>query len=524
MKLATNASAGAASSSAAAPSWRIRPSTITPTRSASAAASSKSCVTSSVGSRSSASSSASSPRTTPARVGVERRERLVEQQHRRVARERPGQRDPLALAAGEIAGTGAGEVRDPEALEQLVHPRAAAEGDVAADVEVREERVLLEDEPDRPPLGRQVDCRRRCRTRSAAPSVTFPRSGRSSPAIARSTLDFPAPDGPTSASVSRPSSSSSERRKERRGWSRREVERVHEGTSLTARRTAALTTTSSAPIASATSKLDVELLVDRRARAVCVTPWSEPANMIVAPNSPIPRANASAQPAAEAAGRERQGDAEEGRGRARAERAGSAGQRRVDGLERGDRSAQVERARDEAYRHDDGDLGERDLEPEDTRARRRGARSSRTRRSRPMPGDRGRQHERQLDAARARASGRGRSASRAGTPPASRTARMSACAIRLVFRLTRSASRARSSPSCVDEVAGRDAQEDRQHRQREKHDRKQRARRRAGSRRGGSRRGREEARAAEVPPGPPRRGACRDTRSAASEPGETIAA
>ena len=65
MKLATNASAGAASSSAALPSWRIRPSTITPTRSASAAASSKSCVTSSVGSRSSASSSASSLRTTP---------------------------------------------------------------------------------------------------------------------------------------------------------------------------------------------------------------------------------------------------------------------------------------------------------------------------------------------------------------------------------------------------------------------------------------------------------------------------
>ncbi len=93
----------------------------------------------------------------PARVGVERRERLVEQQHRRVARERPRQRDPLALAAGEVAGTGAGEVRDPEALEQLVHSRAAAEGDVAADVEMREERVLLEDEPDGPPLGRQID-------------------------------------------------------------------------------------------------------------------------------------------------------------------------------------------------------------------------------------------------------------------------------------------------------------------------------------------------------------------------------
>ena len=49
------------------------------------------------------------------------------------------------------------KMRDPEALEQLVNPRAAAEGDVAAHVEVREKRVLLEDEPDRAPLRREVD-------------------------------------------------------------------------------------------------------------------------------------------------------------------------------------------------------------------------------------------------------------------------------------------------------------------------------------------------------------------------------
>ena len=47
----------------------------------------------------------------------------------------------------------------PNALEQLVDARVAraAEGDVGAHRHVREERVLLEDEADRAPLGRQVD-------------------------------------------------------------------------------------------------------------------------------------------------------------------------------------------------------------------------------------------------------------------------------------------------------------------------------------------------------------------------------
>ena len=36
-------------------------------------------------------------------LGVEGAERLVEQQHRRLDRQRPGQRHPLPLAAGELA-------------------------------------------------------------------------------------------------------------------------------------------------------------------------------------------------------------------------------------------------------------------------------------------------------------------------------------------------------------------------------------------------------------------------------------
>ena len=54
VKLATNASEGCSTSSEVVPSWRSRPSTITPMRSASAAASWKSWVTSSAGSASSA--------------------------------------------------------------------------------------------------------------------------------------------------------------------------------------------------------------------------------------------------------------------------------------------------------------------------------------------------------------------------------------------------------------------------------------------------------------------------------------
>ena len=62
--------------------------------------------------------------------------------------------------------------------------------------------------------------------------------------------------------------------------------------------------------------------------------------MIVAPNSPSPRANASAAPAPRPAARERQHDAEEDAARPGAERARGGGQRRVDRLERGDRGAE----------------------------------------------------------------------------------------------------------------------------------------------------------------------------------------
>ena len=76
--------------------------------------------------------------------------------------------------------------------------------------------------------------------------------------------------------------------------------------------------------------------------------------MIVAPNSPSPRANESATPGDQPAAREREHDAEERPHRPCAERPRGGDQVRIDRLERGDRLADVERARD---------VGDRDHRP-----------------------------------------------------------------------------------------------------------------------------------------------------------------
>ena len=55
---------------------------------------------------------------------VERRQRLVEHDHRRLGRERPGDRDPLALAAAELVRVAVGRAgRQADQVEQLGDPR-----------------------------------------------------------------------------------------------------------------------------------------------------------------------------------------------------------------------------------------------------------------------------------------------------------------------------------------------------------------------------------------------------------------
>ena len=226
---------------------------MTPTRSASAAASSKSCVTSRVGRSELAEELLQLDADCRARVCVERGQRLVEQEHPRAACERPGEPDPLALSARELGRPGLGKVSDPEAVEKLRAPRLPAVDDVLLDRHVREERVLLEDETDAATLGRHVDAAPRSRTARRPASSIRPRSGgrgrRSRAGLSTSRRPKARPARPSrgrSRALARAGTSEGERRCR--------AERVHRGRSLTVSRMAALRSTSSALIASATSK------------------------------------------------------------------------------------------------------------------------------------------------------------------------------------------------------------------------------------------------------------------------------
>ena len=102
MKLATNASAGAASSSAAAPSCRI-----CPVDDHADAVGERRRVLEVVGDEQGRQPQLGQQlgelgADDRARVRVERRQRLVEQQHRGVAGECPRKRDPLPLTPGEV--------------------------------------------------------------------------------------------------------------------------------------------------------------------------------------------------------------------------------------------------------------------------------------------------------------------------------------------------------------------------------------------------------------------------------------
>ena len=130
--------------------------------------------------------------------------------------------------------------------------------------------------------------------------------------------------------------------------------------------------------------------------SVCVCPRTLPAKMIVAPNSPTPRAKASTQPASSppaASGSPIRQNVRAGPG---AQRARGVGERRVDRLEGADRLADVERRGHEGDREDDRRLGEGQL---DARVAQLGAEqpAGPDRGQQPDAGDGRGQHERQLD-------------------------------------------------------------------------------------------------------------------------------
>ena len=143
----------------------------------------------------------------PPEVGAQRRiearEGLVEKDHLGLGSERAGQRDTLALAAGELVRMAVRLVLQAHELERAQRPvtiaAPAAEGDVALDREVREQRVVLEDHPDPAPLGRDPAAVPRDRSPAHGDA---PDSGRSNPAMRRSSVVFPHPDGPSTANSS----------------------------------------------------------------------------------------------------------------------------------------------------------------------------------------------------------------------------------------------------------------------------------------------------------------------------------
>ena len=263
MKLATKGSTGEATSSPGVPTCRSRPSTITPTRSASAAASSKSCVTRIAGSPSSHEELVELPRTAAFVCASSADKRLVEQQHARARARAPARARRADARRRRCSPARLGEVADPEPLQQLRDRRAArrAEARRSADSQVREQRVLLEDEPD--PTAAPAAGRRRARCRATSRRrARPPRSGRSRPAIAaaRSTCRHPR------ARPARASPAALERQlegvNERRGWEKSMLERAI-GDELDGRSRSHADDDQRGADRERRVEIDVELLVDR---------------------------------------------------------------------------------------------------------------------------------------------------------------------------------------------------------------------------------------------------------------------
>ena len=145
-------------------------------------------------------------------VAVEVAGRLVGQDERRLRDERPGDRDPLLLAAGQLGRLVVEPVAQPEPLERGLRPGgplAARDAlvqqrrrDVVERRRPRQQVVRLEDEPDRPAAEPRPARRRRARRPACRRAGSArPSGGRGSPGCSSSCV-LPEPDGPTIATNS----------------------------------------------------------------------------------------------------------------------------------------------------------------------------------------------------------------------------------------------------------------------------------------------------------------------------------
>ena len=142
-----------------------------------------------------------------AQFRIEVGERLVEQEQPGIAHDRAPDRDPLALAARELARQALQQRHDVEHRGRTAHPAARSrflptfapaqpEGDVLVDVHVRIERVVLEHHGNIAiPRRHVVDHQAIDRDRAA---IDRPRARRSK----RRSAPLPPPEGPTSTANS----------------------------------------------------------------------------------------------------------------------------------------------------------------------------------------------------------------------------------------------------------------------------------------------------------------------------------
>ena len=302
-------------------------------------------------------------------AGVERGERLVEQQQPRLGRERAGERDALGLTAGELAGLRVGVGRRARPARASRRPRARASrlatprlrrpnATFSSAREEREQQVVLEHHADRPALGRHEDVRRRRRRATIAVEPrrarrrvgASPASARSERRLARAVRSEDRDDLVADASSSTSSSSVPTRG--------RAVERVEASSARPPEPAVAQRHEhDDRHREQHEAQRDRGLgLASRAARytasgMVCVRPWMLPANVIVAPNSPSARAHASAAPATSDGARNGSVTRRNVVQRPGAERRGRVLVARVD-------RAQAAFDRDDEERHRDERLGE----------------------------------------------------------------------------------------------------------------------------------------------------------------------
>ena len=150
----------------------------------------------------------------PADQRVERRERLVEEEHLRVHRQRPGQADALLHAAGELVGVGVLVAGEPDQLDRPPGPASCARplpiaadlqpvGDVVQDPAVRQQPEVLEDHGE---LGggaaRAARLSLGLADVLAVEAATSPAVGSISRVRQRTSVDLPEPDRPMTTKTS----------------------------------------------------------------------------------------------------------------------------------------------------------------------------------------------------------------------------------------------------------------------------------------------------------------------------------